>query len=290
MKVPPAPTDPAPPRLWLVFHGDIAAIDRVSLDGRSLIGIMIVQRSDQGDLLARMDANSARYEKGHWTLYGVRVARQNHAQATMLPTADWPQGPLPANMIDLARPVGSMTVERLIATIRHRWAGSQSMAFYRTQLHGMIASLFDPLLMVLLAAPALLAPPRASGGGIYTATSPHSGAWLPHIRRSSQCFGRVRHRAALGRRMGRARVFRELWRAASDPGRGRVVTPPFGCSPALCLTADLLSLNHCLEESECIRAGIDMDRACPPPVEAKRLAALPDWVQVRERRSVPGPA
>ena len=171
MTVPPAPTDPAPPRLWLVFHGDIAAIDRVSLDGRSLTGIMIVQRSDQGDLLARTDANSARYEKGHWTLYGVRVARQNHAQATMLPTADWPQGPLPANMIDLARPVGSMTVERLIATIRHRWAGSQSMAFYRTQLHGMIASLFDPLLMVLLAAPALLAPPRASGGGIYTATS-----------------------------------------------------------------------------------------------------------------------
>jgi lipopolysaccharide export system permease protein len=171
VKDPPSSTDPAPPRLWLSFHGDIAAIDRVSLDGRRLDGIMIVQRSDQGDLLTRLDAKSGRYENGHWTLYTVRVARQNHAQATTLSTVEWPHGPVPANMIDLARPVDSTTLGRLIATIHHRWVGSQSMAFYRTQLNGMIASLFDPLLMVLLAAPALLAPPRASGASIYTATS-----------------------------------------------------------------------------------------------------------------------
>ena len=171
VKVPPSPTDAAPPRLWLTFRGDIAAIDHVSLDGRRLDGVMIVQRSAKGDLLVRLDAASARYAHGRWTLHTVRVARQNHADATMLPVVDWPQGPLPANMIDLARPVDSMTLGRLIATIHHRWVGAQNMAFYRTQLHGMIASLFDPLLMVLLAAPALLAPPRASGGGIYTATS-----------------------------------------------------------------------------------------------------------------------
>jgi lipopolysaccharide export system permease protein len=171
VKDPPGAGDPAPPRLWLAARGDIAAIDRVSLDGRRLSGIMIVQRSAQGDLLDRLDAGSARYEHRHWTLYGVRVARQSHTEAQVLPAVGWPHGPVPANMIDLARPVDSLTLDRLIATLRGRWVGLQSMASYRTQLHGMLASLFDPLLMLLLAAPALLAPPRASGGGIYTATS-----------------------------------------------------------------------------------------------------------------------
>jgi lipopolysaccharide export system permease protein len=171
VKIPPSNTDPAPPRLWLASHGDIASIDRVSLKGRRLEGIMIAQRSDQGDLLVRLDAGSALYEHGHWTLFAVRVARQNHAEARFLPTLGWPHGPAPANMIDLAQPVDSMTLGRLIATLRGRWAGSQSMDFYRTQLHGTIASLFDPLLMILFAVPVLLAPPRALGGGVYMASS-----------------------------------------------------------------------------------------------------------------------
>jgi len=159
------------PRLWLASRGDIAAIDQVSLDGRHLRGIMVAQRSAQGDLLARLDADTARYENGHWTLYAVRVARQNRAEAGFFPTVDWPHGPVPANMVELARPVDSMTIGRLVATLHGRWVGSQSMGSYRTQLHGLIASLFDPLLMILLAAPVLLAPPRSSGGSIYTATS-----------------------------------------------------------------------------------------------------------------------
>jgi lipopolysaccharide export system permease protein len=171
VKVPLGSADPAPPRLWLASRGDIAAIDRVSLDGRRLDGIMIAQRSGQGDLLVRLDADSGRYENGRWTLYAVRAARLNRAEARFLPTVSWPHGPVPANMIDLAHPVDSMTLGRLVNTLRGRWVGSQSMNFYRTQLYGMIASLFDPLLMILLAAPVLLAPPRASGGGIYTAGS-----------------------------------------------------------------------------------------------------------------------
>jgi lipopolysaccharide export system permease protein len=171
VEAPPDAGDPAPPRLWLTSGGDIAAIGRVSLDGRHLDDIMIAQRSAEGDLLDRLDAGEARYKDGHWTLYSVRVARQNRADAEFRPAVGWPHGPAPANMIDLARPIDSMTLGRLISTASGRWVGVQSMGSYRTQLHGMIASLFDPLLMILLAAPALLEQPRASGRGIYTATS-----------------------------------------------------------------------------------------------------------------------
>jgi lipopolysaccharide export system permease protein len=164
-------TDSARTLLWLKSGRDIAAIAHVSRNGQHLSGIMIAQRSKQGDLLDRLDAESALYENGHWTLHAVRVAHQNHAEAALIPSLIWPDGPVPANMIDLARPVDSMTVDRLIATLRGRWIGAQGMSVYRTQLQGLIVSLFVPFLMILLAVPAFLAPPRASGSSIYVATS-----------------------------------------------------------------------------------------------------------------------
>jgi lipopolysaccharide export system permease protein len=171
VRVPSKSTGPIPGRLWLTSGGDIAAIGKVSPDGHDLSGIMIAQRSKQGDLINRLDAESARYQDGHWALYGVRVAQQNHSRAEIVPTALWPHGPVPANMIDLARPVDSMTLGRLIATLRGQWIGTQSMSAYRTQLHELIVSLCVPFLMILLAVPVFLAPPRASGGSIYMATS-----------------------------------------------------------------------------------------------------------------------
>lgn len=168
-----APTpggDPAPARLWLRSRGDLAAVDRVSSDGTRLEGITVVQRS-AGSLVARLDARSAQYQDGRWTLHDVRIARPGENAAETRPALDWPHGPAPANMVELARPVEAMTLGRLIDTLRGDWVGARGPAFYRTQLQGVLAATLDPVLMVLLAAPVLLAPPRSGGGGLPAAAS-----------------------------------------------------------------------------------------------------------------------
>ncbi len=157
------PAEPAtpPPRLWLRAQGDIAAIDTVAPDGRRLDRLMIVQRLPDGDLAARLDAQTARYADGHWTLYDVRLAQPGAGMATKLGQLPWPHGPVPDNMIALTEPPADMPLGRLIATLRGRWVGAFGPAYYQTALCGLLAGLLDPLLMLLLAAPVLVAPPRA---------------------------------------------------------------------------------------------------------------------------------
>ncbi len=160
-----------PPRLWLRSGGDVAAIDEVSLDGRSLRGVMVLERAPSGEMTARLDAGTATYEGGRWILHDVRIAQADSQKTYRQETAIWPQGPEPANMIELARRTDSMRLDRLVATIRGRWVGSQGPDYYWTQLDGMVASVLAPIIMVLLAAPILLAPPRTDGNGAVIATS-----------------------------------------------------------------------------------------------------------------------
>lgn len=162
-----APADtPALERVWLRSHGDVAAIDRVSPNGRRLDGLMIVQRSTSGGLSARLDAHSADYRDGRWTLHDVRIDRPDREGTETRADLQWPHGPPPANMVELARPADSQTLGRLFATIGGRWIGAHGATYYRTQLQSLIVALLDPFLMVLLAMPLLLALPRSGVSGL----------------------------------------------------------------------------------------------------------------------------
>jgi len=152
---------PAPDRVWLRSHGDVAAIDLVSRNGTRLDGLMIVQRMASGALSARLDAHSANYRDGRWTLHDVRIDRPDRDGTEARADLEWPHGPPPANMVELARPADSQTLGRLSATLRGHWIGAHGAAYYRTQLQSLIVGLLDPFLMVLLAMPLLLALPRS---------------------------------------------------------------------------------------------------------------------------------
>ncbi len=158
--------NPPPARVWLLAHGDVAAVDQVAGDGRRLAGVMIVERAASGDLIARLDAATAQYQGNRWILHSVRVADFQTGNSAMHATMVWPGGPVPENMAELAQPVMDMPLGQLIATLSGRWIGGRGPAYYRTELDGLVAGLLDPLLMVLLAAPVLLVPPRATGAGM----------------------------------------------------------------------------------------------------------------------------
>jgi len=157
-----------PDRLWLRAQGDVAAIDRVSLAGTRLDGLLILQHTPSGDLAARLDAREATFA-GHWTLHDVLIALPDRTATEVLAAAPWPHGPAPANLVALARPVDSQTVGRLLAALRGTWSGGRGPDYTRTQLHALAAGVLSPLLMVLLSAPVLLNPPRTGAGALRTA-------------------------------------------------------------------------------------------------------------------------
>jgi lipopolysaccharide export system permease protein len=163
---PPGPQDEKPGRLWLRAHGDVAAIDDVSLDGKRLGGVLIIQRSAEGDLVTSLQAKSAQFTSGHWQLADVRLARNGRSQTEAAATTPWPHGPPPANMIALARPVESETLGHLVASLHGTWLSGRGTHFTWTELNGLAAFVLSPLLMLMLAAPVLIVLPRSTAGRV----------------------------------------------------------------------------------------------------------------------------
>ncbi len=64
--IPPASDAPAPPPIWLRAHGDVAAAEKVSADGRSLQGVRVIERSAAGAVTAEIKAPSASVGQDGW--------------------------------------------------------------------------------------------------------------------------------------------------------------------------------------------------------------------------------
>ncbi|GAB0120005.1 LptF/LptG family permease [Acidisoma sp. 7E03] len=169
--VPAGADAPAPAQLWLRAGPDVAAVGAVSPDGRSLDGVEIITRSPTGDVTARITAPHATAETDGWHLTEAEIATAGAPRSHRVPGYLWAAGPSAANMDALARPADSLSFERMIQILQGRWVGSEGRASDWTSLYGALAVLFAPFIMLCLAAPVLVAPPRSEGNGRATAMS-----------------------------------------------------------------------------------------------------------------------
>ena len=151
--------------LWLRVGRDVAAIDRVSLDGRHIDGVEILRRGPSGEVTSRIGAASGDWSGQGWVLHDVQLATPgataSDAPDQALARMDWAQGPAPRNLVALSRPVESQSLDRLVAVTFGTWVGARGPRYQATQIEALLASVFDPLVMVLLALPLALVPPRA---------------------------------------------------------------------------------------------------------------------------------
>ena len=153
-----------PPRVWLRAGRQIVGIDRVSADGASLEGVLLVPRGEDGIALARIEARSAAYAAATgWTLRDVRVAEPGGSKLALLPERPWPEGPPPAELVELARPTEAQSPWRLLRSLRGEQAAGRGPAYYETRLHEAAARAVAPPLMLLLAAPVAFGLPRRGG-------------------------------------------------------------------------------------------------------------------------------
>jgi lipopolysaccharide export system permease protein len=153
-----------PHQVWLRSGAQIIGIDRVSLDGTALQGVLLVPRSADALALARIEAESAEHTPAGWMLHDVRVAEPTGAVLARQATRPWPEGPPPADIADLARPTESQDPWWLLRALRREQAVDRGPAFYQTRLHTTAARLLGPFVMLLLAASVAFEMPRRGGG------------------------------------------------------------------------------------------------------------------------------
>ncbi|MCQ8240187.1 LptF/LptG family permease [Rhizosaccharibacter radicis] len=146
--------------IWLTLNHEVARIGSADAGGRRIGDVTILRRAANGDLEARIDAARGRWVHDAWQLQDVQVTRPDHALAARLPSLEWRQGPVPANMEELRQPTDTLPLPHLLKALRGRWASVHGPGFLRTDLEALLAGLVTPGVMVLLAAPVLLTPPR----------------------------------------------------------------------------------------------------------------------------------
>lgn len=153
--------DDAHGALWLRNGDDIVSVGEVDDTGTHAWRVTIYSRDAEGHVRRRIAAAEAAWRDGAWRLADATVSAiggdaetaQRHA------ALDWPGGPKPQRMLDVAHPTERLSAADSRAVLAGERPGGGSVAHYQTLIHKSHRAPFLPALMLLLAMPA------AIGGG-----------------------------------------------------------------------------------------------------------------------------
>jgi lipopolysaccharide export system permease protein len=144
--------------IWLRWHNEIISIGNVARDGRSLSDVTRYVRGGDGQISARIRADSAAYDGATWHMSDVETTRMNngHPVDTKEAAQAWTDGPPAGNIEEFALPTQRMQSEKGQEVLSGDWAGIAGAAHYRTLIQKSYAAPFLPFLMLLLATPAMI--------------------------------------------------------------------------------------------------------------------------------------
>lgn len=152
-----ASDDDAPrDRLWLRVGDDIVAIDDLGPDGRQAWGVTLYQRNAEGLIRRRIVAGQAVYTDRAWRLADVSILDIGVDGEPVMrqETMDWPGGPKPGWLLDIAHPIERLSVAESGAVLAGKRPGSGSIFHYSVLIHKSFRSPLLPALMLLLSMPA----------------------------------------------------------------------------------------------------------------------------------------
>ena len=146
---------------------DLVIAAGASADGRELRAVKLYRRDKAGRLIERIEAPTATYAKGGWTLNRPVTVRFVGEQVNVVPAAQmsWPS---PLHRQDVQALFADSPVPTA-ATARRallNGAGDRPASFYQTQLLAAFAGPFAALVMLLLSAPVALANFRSGQGAM----------------------------------------------------------------------------------------------------------------------------
>jgi lipopolysaccharide export system permease protein len=146
---------------------DLVVADGASPDGRQLNAVRIYRRDKVGRLIERIEAPTAVYANGAWTLSKPVIVRFNGEQVTVVPAAQvsWPsplhRQDVQAMFADNPAPTAATARRALL-----KGGGDRPASYYETQLLAAFAGPIAALVMLLLSAPVALANFRSGQGAV----------------------------------------------------------------------------------------------------------------------------
>jgi LPS export ABC transporter permease LptG len=159
---------PIEEEIWLRDWNAVTRIGRVEADGATLGGLSVFQTGPSGALLARIDAETARYTADGWRLEGVMLQRPDQADE-LVAEMPWMTRLTPASILGAARLselVDTGEVRQILAGVR---PGTRGTPFYSVQLWRSYAAFAVPLVMFLFGAMASFGLSRSGGGARHVA-------------------------------------------------------------------------------------------------------------------------
>ncbi|MDB5985898.1 MAG: Lipopolysaccharide export system permease protein [Nevskia sp.] len=159
--------DDAPKTLWCHTDDGLVSLDRVSADGRHLLGVRIYRRNADNQLSARVSAASADWENGQWQLRAASELQLQDQHVIRSPPMDtaWKTNLRPDDVLRLNLPQPHLSSTTLFGIVAGQRVGTRPPSYYRTSLYRRIAAPLGLIALLLLALPATRAARRGGEGG-----------------------------------------------------------------------------------------------------------------------------
>ncbi len=138
---------------WLRVGDQIISIGGIEDGGRRLSGVTRYERDAVGRLTQVARAKVAQFDGGTWRLQDETVSRSGGRQVTQ--DTIWQHGPSVENMRQLTLSLSRVSGTEARQALKGDWSGRDSAAHYRIVVQRGYAAFTIPLVMLLLAIPAL---------------------------------------------------------------------------------------------------------------------------------------
>lgn len=142
--------DEPPTVSWIRQGTDIVRIRHFDRAGGRLSGVTIFRRDVAGNLLERIEADTATYRDGDWTLEGVRRSTPGAPAIVEHEPLGWPEGLSPDLLLAAIAHPKETSLVGLLSISNRNDLGTQPSFRYEVWLHERIASPVTTAVMILL--------------------------------------------------------------------------------------------------------------------------------------------
>jgi lipopolysaccharide export system permease protein len=135
---------------WIRQGTDIVRIERFARGEDRLEGVTVFRRDAAGNLLERIEAETAVYREGDWSLQGVRRSTPGAPAEIEAQALGWPQGMSLELLLAAATHPKETSLIRLLSVSQQSELGTQPGYRYKLWLHERLAGPLTTMVLIML--------------------------------------------------------------------------------------------------------------------------------------------
>lgn len=141
------------PVTWVREGSDVIRVGYVHIGEEKLTGVTIFRRDNEGNMVERISADSARFVDGSWTLKGAQRFVVADGQTEIAEVMPWSGQIQPSLFASLSAPPRELSWLEMKRFVDDHDLGNRPQYYYQTWLHKKLAGPVASILMILIAVP-----------------------------------------------------------------------------------------------------------------------------------------